>query len=440
MTGPSHKDRDAVARRRLARVPAAAEPEVLAVVAELARRLDARSTEIAREMSVMMAHEIDQLDNDANLIEMLEASVQGNVTTIIHVLANDIPIDHLQPTTAAVEYALRLAQRDVPSNSLVRAYHMGQGDLMRICHDEVSALDIPARLTLAVLKHTSDVVYSYIDWITLYVFDAYEQERSRWINAQGNLHSAAIHALLSGTGSDTGSFESETGYRLDQNHIAVVAWSTWDADALGFNALDRLVRDLGAAAGADKSVIVTAIDRRTVWAWLPFGRRVPAPDLQVLSASVPLDGGTRVAIGLPGNGMSGFKRSHEQARAAYSVATVPDTPGRPLVSFGDRGIAVVSLLSDNLDATKSWVWEVLGPLAADTPGAASLRTTLSVYFANGESHLHTANQMNLHRNTVKYRINKALGDPVIVGRDKLDLALALQVCELLGRSVLRPPG
>src|SRR3546814_10940458 len=93
--------------RVLARVPAAAEPEVLAVVAELARRLDERSADIAREMAFMMAHEIDQLDADAKLLEMLEASVQGNITTIIHVLANDIPIDHLQPTTAAVEYALR---------------------------------------------------------------------------------------------------------------------------------------------------------------------------------------------------------------------------------------------------------------------------------------------------------------------------------------------
>ena len=280
-----------------------------------------------------------------NLLEMLEASVQGNITTIIHVLANDIPIDHLQPTTAAVEYALRLAQRDVPSNSLVRAYHMGQGDLMRICHDEISTLDIPARLTLAVLKHTSDVVYSYIDWITLYVFDAYERERSRWMAAQGNLHSAAIHALLSGTNADTAAFEAETGYRLGQNHVALVVWSTWDADVMGINTLDRLVRDLGAAAGADKPPIITAIDRRTVWAWLPFGRRVPAPDPEVLAAAVPLDGGARVAIGLPGSGVEGFKRSHEQATAAYSVAAVPDTPQRPVVSFGDRGVAVVSLLS-----------------------------------------------------------------------------------------------
>ncbi|MGC0366209.1 hypothetical protein ABH922_004193 [Rhodococcus sp. 27YEA15] len=432
------KDRGAGAIRRLARVPAAAEPEVLAVVAEVARRLDVRAADIARAMAIMMAHEIDQLDADANLVEMLEASVQGNVTTIIHVLANDIPIDHLQPTTAAVEYALRLAQRDVPSNSLVRAYHMGQGDLMRICHDEVSALDISSHLTSAVLKHISDVVYSYIDWITLYVFDAYEQERSRWINAQGNLHSAAIHALLSGNSTDVTAFESETGYRLGQNHLALIIWSTRDADVLGINSLDRLVHDLGSAASADKPPIITAIDRRTVWAWLPFGRRVPAPDSETLSVSMPLDSGTRVAIGLPGAGVDGFIRSHEQARAAYSVAAVPDTPQRPVVSFGDRGVAVVSLLSQNPESTKAWVWEVLGPLAGDTPAAASLRTTLSVYFAHGESHLHTANHMNLHRNTVKYRINKALGDPVAAGRDKLDLALALQVCELLGRSVLRP--
>ena len=92
---------------------------------------------------------------------------------------------------------------------------------------------------------------------------------------------------------------------------------------MGINTLDRLVRDLGAAAGADKPPIITAIDRRTVWAWLPFGRRVPAPDPEVLATAVPLDGGARVAIGLPGSGVDGFKRSHEQATAAYSVACRP---------------------------------------------------------------------------------------------------------------------
>jgi DNA-binding PucR family transcriptional regulator len=83
------------------------------------------------------------------------------------------------------------------------------------------------------------------------------------------------------------------------------------------------------------------------------------------------------------------------------------------------------------------VWEVLGPLAENTDQAATLRTTLSTYFATGESHLHTAQQMNLHRNTVKYRITKALGDPATGTHSKLDLALALQVCEFLGPTVLK---
>ncbi len=354
--------------RRLARVPAAAEPEVLAVVAELARRLDERSADIAREMAFMMAHEIDQLDADAKLLEMLEASVQGNITTIIHVLANDIPIDHLQPTTAAVEYALRLAQRDVPSNSLVRAYHMGQGDLMRICHDEISTLDIPARLTLAVLKHTSDVVYSYIDWITLYVFDAYERERSRWMAAQGNLHSAAIHALLSGTNADTAAFEAETGYRLGQNHVAwwsgrrgmPTSWASirWtDSYVISAQRRERTSRrssppSIDARCGRGCRSVAGCLRRIR-----SFSRR------QCRWTA----GGRGWQSDCRGGQGRRFQTVPRTATAAYSVAAVPDTPQRPVVSFGDRGVAVVSLLSENIDSTKSWVWEVLGPLAEDTP-------------------------------------------------------------------------
>jgi DNA-binding PucR family transcriptional regulator len=54
-----------------------------------------------------------------------------------------------------------------------------------------------------------------------------------------------------------------------------------------------------------------------------------------------------------------------------------------------------------------------------------------VYFATRESHLHTAERLNLHRNTVKYRVGKALAE-VPADRDRLDLALALTVCEFLG--------
>ncbi|GAA4481747.1 PucR family transcriptional regulator [Rhodococcus olei] len=421
-----------------ASVPVSADDEVRAIVVAIAHDLDARKTEITRSMSALLAREIDQLDADPKLVELLEASVAGNVATIIHVLANDIPVDHLQPTTAAVEYALRLAQRDVPSHSLVRAYHMGQDVLLRTCHDAVTALDLPTRLSLDVVRYISDVAYRYIDWITLYVFDTYERERRRWIGAQADVHSSAIRALLAGAADDPAPFESATGYRLSRTHVAMIVWSTDDAADL--RALDRCVRGLAARLGAAGPPILTAVDRQTLWAWLPFDREAPAVASAEVVATGAVPAGVRVALGMPTPGRTGFRRSHQQALAAYSVATMPGSGTRPVVGFGDRGVAVVSLLAENPDSTRAWVWEVLGPLAEDTEQAATLRATLSTYFATGESHLHTAQRMNLHRNTVKYRIAKALGDPAAGPgtHSKLDLALALQVCEYLGAKVLRP--
>lgn len=437
MTSPGAQDRRAVARRRLAHVPETAADDVLVAVAGIARSLAARETEVVRSMTNLLAHDIDQLDEDPVLVELLEASVHGNISTIIHVLANDIPVDHLQPTTAAVEYALRLAQRDVPSNSLVRAYHMGQNEMMRQCFAEIHKLELDAVLDLPVLEHISDVIYNYIDWITLFVFDAYENERRRWIGAQGNVHSSTIHALLADKGESSTAFENQTGYRLDQNHLALVVWNSAPDATTTLGSIDEIARRTASFVRSDGPPIITAIDRRTVWAWIPLGSRTSALDTTELSSVLDLDESTRLAAGLPAHGIQGFRRSHEQARAAYSVATVPGTPTRSVVGFGDKGVAIVSLLAQNLDSTRAWVWERLGVLAEDTPGAAVLRMTLNAYFSHDESHLRAAQYLNLHRNTVKYRINKAL-DQHTVSTDKLDLALALQVCEFLGPTVLKP--
>lgn len=413
--------------------------EVRRVVAEIAQRFDDRQQEITRAMTVMMAREVDQLDEDPQLVELLEASVHGNIATLIHVLANDIPTEHLHPTTAAVEYALRLAQRDVSSHSLVRAYHLGQNDFMRMCVDEVRSMNLPPDLAFDVIEDVSYVVSRYIDRITLYVFDAYEKERHRWSAVRGNVHSALIHGIVDGSETDSAAFESETGYRLDRGHLAVIAWTTTEPADGGVSPLDRLVRAVAEHVRADGAPILTAVDRRTVWAWLPFGRSLPAVDTDALAAVVGAHPTGRVALGLPATGLTGFRRTHEQARAAYSIALVHSTSRRRVIGFGDRGVAIVSLLARNLDAARAWVGEVLGPLADDTEQAAMLRVTLGTYFATGESHLRTAERLTLHRNTVKYRVGKALGDPTRAPatHDKLDIALALQACEYLGSSVLR---
>ncbi|MEP9414003.1 helix-turn-helix domain-containing protein [Gordonia sp. VNQ95] len=422
------------ARSRLARVPAMATTDLLDVVGVLAGRLREREAEIVADLAGMMAREIDQLDTDPKLVEMLEASVHGNVSTIIHVLANDIPVDHLQPTTAAVEYARRLAQRDVPSNSLVRAYHLGQNSVMLLCYSIIEELGLDATQAMAVTRHVSDVMFGYIDWITLFVFEAYEDERRRWLGADAHVVSAAIRRVLDRTDVDPTAFETETRYRLDRTHLGGIMW-TDDADAHTLGRLDRVTRELAACLGSDGPPLVMAVDRSTIWLWIPLRARTTVIE-ESLSPSV-LPEGVRLAVGLPGHGVGGFRRTHEQASAAYSVATMPGTADRAVVGFADRGVAVVSLLAQDPDGTRSWVHDVLGSLAEDTPSAAVLRDTLSVYFATKESHLHTATRLNLHRNTVKYRVGKALSE-VGPDRDRLDLALALTACDLLGPMVLNP--
>lgn len=72
------------ARDRLAGVPAAAGSELLEQAAVIAKNLQENVFDIVSELSAMMAREIDQLDTDPKLVELLEASVHGNVSTIIH--------------------------------------------------------------------------------------------------------------------------------------------------------------------------------------------------------------------------------------------------------------------------------------------------------------------------------------------------------------------
>ncbi|GGK89800.1 PucR family transcriptional regulator [Nocardia jinanensis] len=415
---------------------------VSTMVVEIGAGLRAREAEISEGMTRRILHAIDYSRAEPQLSDLRTASIHANISTMVEILANDIPVAHLQPPLAAVESARRMAQREIPSNYLVRAYHMGQNTMMRICYDEVAQRNLPTALGLAVLQRLTENVYAYTDWIIEYVLETYETERMRWMNARGNVHSSTVHTLLSPRTGDPAGFEAETGYRLDQAHLAVILWSTGTDEVGTLALLDSGARTMAHILQADGPPLVTAIDPRTMWVWFPFGRR-PAVDADALRADAGLTEGVRLAVGLPGRGLDGFRRSHQQAAAAYFVATLPGTPSsaRPAIGFGDPGVAVVSLLAKDLDSTRQWVHEVLGALADDTEQAATLRDTLSTFYETGESHVHTAQRMTLHRNTVKYRITKAVDATrrTGAGQEKLDIALALRICRFLGPSVLRPP-
>jgi len=144
----------------------------------------------------------------------------------------------------------------------------------------------------------------------------------------------------------------------------------------------------------------------------------------------------QASLGLSGAGIAGFRRTHAQAQAARRVA-VSAGEGAAAISFGDEGVAITSLLANDLESTSAWAVEVLGGLAVDNENTRALRETLRVFFLTGESYTDTAVLMNLHRNTVRYRVSKALEQgATAIGTNRVDLAVALNVCHFLGPAVL----
>ena len=79
----------------------------------------------------------------------------------------------------------------------------------------------------------------------------------------------------------------------------------------------------------------------------------------------------------------------------------------------------------------------MGDLAADTDSDARLRDTLRVFLRCGSSYKQAADELNLHFNTVKYRVGRAIARRGRgIGSDRIDVELALLTCHWYGAAVL----
>src|SRR5262245_27764976 len=121
------------------------DPAVSAASAVVMDRLMARQMAVSRTVQDTLASDITQLRGDPELVQLLGASVAGNVETIFHALRHDISLDNILPPTAALEYARRVAQRGVPMDALVRAYRLGHALVIGAAAEEVNATGLEPR-------------------------------------------------------------------------------------------------------------------------------------------------------------------------------------------------------------------------------------------------------------------------------------------------------
>ncbi|MGB6207242.1 PucR family transcriptional regulator, partial [Mycobacterium sp.] len=227
-------------------------------------------------------------------------------------------------------------------------------------------------------------------------------------------------------------------YPLRRFHVALVVWCPESDSGDELTPMERFVHKIAESIGAHENPLFISIDHVTGWAWIPLpSSAAPGALGRIRAVAETSSDAPWIAAGKPLPGIHGFRRSHQQAQDARSVAIASAADIPRFIAADDPGLAVAALVGNNLQAASTWVNEVLGPLASRTESDERLRETLRVFLRTGSSNKAAAEELHLHVNSVKYRVQRAVerrGRPI--SDDRLDIEVALILCEWFGAAVL----
>lgn len=310
----------------------------------------------------------------------------------------------------------------------VRATHASfTSELFEFCEEMVPTEDQPA-----MMRSISADLFEGMETLSAAVTEKFAAERSRWFAGPVGERFELVSAMLKGKPVDPRKAMLQLRYELTLHHIALVLWQD-EITPDGRHELDTTALRLLDQAGCSSMLLLPAGPGR-LWAW--GGRASDRPaELRRSGTPLELPPHVHVASGLPGDGLDGFRRSHEQAVTAERVGRIARSGPSGLCDYGD--LELVILLGDDAEATADFVRRELGPLAADNRTMAALRETVRCLLDNERGVAVTAKHLHIAKNTVVYRVKKA---EQLLGRslreDHLRLHLALYLAGRLGSAVL----
>jgi DNA-binding PucR family transcriptional regulator len=215
-------------------------------------------------------------------------------------------------------------------------------------------------------------------------------------------------------------------------------WCGESADGNELVAMERFVAELAKALNAHERPLFIGADRVTGWAWIPVpDDAAPHAITRLREFADARTDAPWIAAGAPLPGIDGFRRSHEQAQAARAVIMASGSRRAAVTAVSDPGLVVAAHFCSDLEQTRAWVRDVLGPLASATDSDERMRETLREFLHKGSSFKATADELHLHVNSVKYRVQRALerrGRPIT--DDRLDVEVALLLCHRFDTAVL----
>lgn len=413
-----------------------------ALVAESAAlvvsRLNDKLPEITRFIQDLLFNELSEVGGDGELLGLLHDAVQGNLEAFFPAIRHGISIDNVEPPTAALEHARRMAQRGVDADALVRGYRLGHQAVVSVVLDEIRAAQLETRLGLDVFEQITSTSFRYIDRMSRLVLIAYQYERDRWLANQSRLRALRVREVLEGGEIDIDEMSNVIRYPLHRNHLSLIAWCSESEIGNELVVMERFITDLAQNLGVDERPLFVAADRVTAWAWIPLTTET-APTAAARMREF-VDGRADapwIVAGNPIPGVGGFRRSHRQALTARAVVAASGSHPPAVTLASDPGLVVAAQFCADLEHARAWVGDVLGPLASATDSDERMRETLREFLHAGSSFKATAEELHLHVNSVKYRVQRALerrGGPIT--EDRLDVEVALLLCHWFDTAVL----
>jgi len=395
-------------------VPTGLEPWLLSYVAEQAQpdRVDAW----VERVTGALLREMPEIRRLEGIEELLRATVREHWLAFLADFAQ--PAQHFRLVDAAHRLSVMVAQLQIPLETLIRFYRVGQQEVWAYVSDVIKGLP-PSDFDRAdVLMFFWNRAGVWLDRATSASIEIYQTERAKVVAGVDAQRYETIQAVLDGRMDDARRISSALGgYPVSAHHTAMVL--ACDDDDAGAR-LEQVASDLARSAGATNPLLVRPGGRR-LWVWLAT-RDPISTDTLVATFHDGERGATVVGVGTPSYGVRGFADSHTEALGALQV--IGDRTAACINVYADVELLVLLGCSVEVDR---FVARILGGLAGEDESAQRIRETLDAYLSSGGNVDEASRRLVVHRNTIRYRLGQAeelLGRPV--GKISTEISLALR--------------
>jgi hypothetical protein len=372
----------------------------------LAERLRARQGEIEQAMltrarAVRERREITDPEYTEGFRRSVCAALEYGIAALERGAEQPPPI----PTVLLCQARLA-ARNEVSLNTVLRRYCAGHTLFGRFLIEEVDGVGEIGSAELQELLNSQAIVF---DQLLAAISDEYARESTQGRASSAEQRKAKqVQRLLDGELLDA----PELAYDLNGHHLGLLV------SGLGAEqALRSLAREL------DRSLIVVSRGEGAIWAWLG-GRQGFDAEAVYHRLDRHFSKQMSLALGEPGRGISGWRLTHRQAKAALPIALRSQAA---FIRYGDVAL-LAAVLGDELFALSAQEL-YLAPLALERDGGQALRRTLRVYLATERNASSTAAAIGVSRQTVVNRlrsIEERLSRPLTTCLAEIDAALRLE--------------